>query len=307
MDWAERMGTEIWLFPRGMERHGAAGPASCEWKSRYGSVVTSAYDSVSTDGLNEAGLVANMLWLTESQYPVLDGSAPTLSLAAWAQYVLDSFSTVAEAVAALEAEPFVVRTADVPGQDRSTTLHMSISDETGDSAIFEYLDGRLQIHHSAAYSVMTNSPPYAEQLSISTYWEQLGGDVMLPGTGRASDRFVRAKYYTDSAVPMPDAPTAAAAALAIIRNVSVPFREPNIDSPYLSSTHWRTMADHKDRRYYFDSAYSPSVVWVDLQSVDVTEGSGARRLGLSQSTASAGDLTDKLEAAEPFEFAPVTY
>ena len=89
MDWAERMDTEIWLFPRGMERHGAAGPASCEWKSQYGSVVTSAYDSVSTDGMNEAGLVANMLWLTESQYPVLDGSAPTLSLAAWAQYVLD--------------------------------------------------------------------------------------------------------------------------------------------------------------------------------------------------------------------------
>lgn len=26
MDWSSEIGTNLWIFPRGMERHGAAGP-----------------------------------------------------------------------------------------------------------------------------------------------------------------------------------------------------------------------------------------------------------------------------------------
>lgn len=53
--------------------------------------------------MNEAGLMANLLWLVESEYPTFGkGSKPGLTIAAWAQYVLDNFATVQEAVAALE-------------------------------------------------------------------------------------------------------------------------------------------------------------------------------------------------------------
>jgi hypothetical protein len=39
--------------------------------------VGSRQDEVSTtDGMNEKGLVANVLWLVESQYPKFDGSKP---------------------------------------------------------------------------------------------------------------------------------------------------------------------------------------------------------------------------------------
>jgi choloylglycine hydrolase len=47
---------------------------------------------------------------------------------------------------------------------------MSLSDPTGDSAIFEWLDGKVTIHHGKQFKVMTNSPAYDEQLAIEKYW-----------------------------------------------------------------------------------------------------------------------------------------
>ena len=66
MDWKSDIGTNLWLFPRGMKRSGEAGPNSLQWTSRYGSVIASGYDISTTDGMNEAGLVVNVLWLVES-------------------------------------------------------------------------------------------------------------------------------------------------------------------------------------------------------------------------------------------------
>ncbi|NEU35145.1 linear amide C-N hydrolase, partial [bacterium LRH843] len=87
---------------------------------------------------NEKGLMANLLWLVESEYPnVKTSKKPTLGISLWAQYVLDNYATVNEAIQALEKEPFTVVTDQVPGEKRLATLHLSISDATGDSAIIE--------------------------------------------------------------------------------------------------------------------------------------------------------------------------
>ena len=69
MDWKEDPQSNLWIFPRGMERDGAVGEDPVRWRSKYGSVVASAYEICTTDGMNEAGLVANLLWLAESTYP----------------------------------------------------------------------------------------------------------------------------------------------------------------------------------------------------------------------------------------------
>ena len=61
MDWKEDPRSNLWIFPRGMERNGQAGSNSLKWVSKYGSVITSAYDICTTDGMNEKGLVANLL------------------------------------------------------------------------------------------------------------------------------------------------------------------------------------------------------------------------------------------------------
>ena len=111
----------------------------------------------------------NMLWLTESVYPDLSDSRPTLSVALWAQYLLDNFASVGEAVDALSGDKIAVVTDNLPGEDRLAMVHLSISDRSGDSAIFEYIEGKLVIHHGREYQVMTNSPTFEQQLAISEY------------------------------------------------------------------------------------------------------------------------------------------
>jgi choloylglycine hydrolase len=103
MDWVGDIGTNLWIFPRGMERDGACGHRSAKWTSKYGSVIASAFDAATSDGMNEKGVVTSLLFLTESQYPQPDANdkRPFVSVSVWAQYVLDNFATVAEAVTAL--------------------------------------------------------------------------------------------------------------------------------------------------------------------------------------------------------------
>lgn len=169
MDWKEDIGTNLWIFPRGMERTGEVGPNSLKWTATYGSVIASAYDMSTTDGMNEKGLVANLLWLVESKYPEWDQTKPGLSVAAWTQYVLDNFATVAEAVAELKKESFVVIIDNMPGTARMANVHLSLSDVSGDNAIFEYVAGKLVIYHDRSYQVMTNSPTFDEQLALNKY------------------------------------------------------------------------------------------------------------------------------------------
>ncbi len=79
MDWKTDVATHLWIFPQGMQRNGEVGANSIKWTSRYGSVIASGYDIATTDGVNQAGLVTNLLWLVESQYPVPDNGKPGLS------------------------------------------------------------------------------------------------------------------------------------------------------------------------------------------------------------------------------------
>lgn len=325
MDWAEDTETNLWIFPRELKRSGAAGPHSLEWTSKYGSVIASAFDThknmaSTTDGVNEKGLAANVLWLAESKYPDTAPSAqnPGLSVAAWAQYVLDNFATVDEAVKSLQQEKFILVTKEVEGQDRLATLHLSLSDSSGDSAIIEYIDGKQVIHHNKNYQVMTNSPTFDQQLTLNAYWDQIGGNVMLPGTNRAADRFVRASFYVKSVDPNKPSPDGKektklekdkadlAAAFSIIRNASVPYGYSLPDMPNIASTRWRTVVDHKSLQYFFESAVSPNIFWVDLKKINFApSGNNASKLDLgpNQSTIYSGDASGHFKPATPFKFA----
>jgi penicillin V acylase-like amidase (Ntn superfamily) len=139
MDWATDLGSNLWIFPRGMQRVGAVKPGGLAWTSKYGSVVASAFEAATTDGMNEKGLVANLLYLAESDYgdPVAQAKEKAgLCISDWAQYVLDNFATVAAAVKALKKEPFFVAAVESP-DGHAGTVHLAITDPTGDIAIFE--------------------------------------------------------------------------------------------------------------------------------------------------------------------------
>jgi choloylglycine hydrolase len=300
MDWVEDMHSNLWIFPRGVHRDGGLGDGSLSWTSNYGSLVASVYEGVTADGMNEEGLVANLLYLAESEYPPVD-ARPTMSIAAWAQYVLDSFATVDEAVTELGKESFRVVPIDAPNGSAGT-VHLSISDPSGDSAILEYVDGKLVIHHGREYQVMTNSPIFDQQLALNAYWEQIGGTVMLPGTGRAADRFARASFYINACKQSEDPREAVASVFSVMRNASVPRGISTPDQPNIASTLWRAVSDQKNRVYYFEDTASPSLVWVPLDDIDFGDGTGTRKLTLAGNPDLAGNQAAHFQPAEPFTF-----
>lgn len=63
MDFSIEIPANQWIFPRGMKRSGEVGKNSIEWVSKYGSIGVSTWDIAIADGMNEKGLVANLLWL----------------------------------------------------------------------------------------------------------------------------------------------------------------------------------------------------------------------------------------------------
>jgi len=312
MDWMQDMQTDLWAFPRGMARNGAAGPDSPKWVSKYGSVIASAYNIASADGMNDQGLVANLLYLTESDYGK-QGDKPPMSISLWAQYVLDNYATVAEAVDGLRAQPFRIIASNLPNGS-AAELHLSISDPSGDSAIFEYLDGDLVIHHGKQYTVMTNSPSYDQQLALNSYWEEIGGLKFLPGTNRAADRFARASFLLGalpvkadpnfiSAVPEQTyAHQAIAEVMSVMRAVSVPLGITTPGAPNIASTLWRTVADQKNKVYYFDSATTPNVFWVPMADLDLSKGAPAKKLAIAGGRYYAGNAAEHFSKATPFKF-----
>ncbi|MCX6984960.1 MAG: linear amide C-N hydrolase [Lentisphaerae bacterium] len=303
MDWAEDPGTNIFCFPRGMSRDGAAGPNSIAWTSKYGSVICSFYEVASVDGMNEKGLVSNVLFLVESDYGKPDGRQATLSISLWCQYVLDNFATVAETVETLRKEPFVIIAPLLPNGARGQG-HMAVSDPSGDSAIFEYVNGKLVIHHGREFQVMTNSPTFDQQLALNQYWEQIGGLTFLPGTNRAADRFARASFYINAIPKTDENKRAVASVFSVIRGVSVPLGFTTLGQPNISSTIWRTLYDHKNKVFYFDSATSPTVFWMPLSDMDFNAGAPVKKLTLSGGETHSGNTAAMFSKAEPFKFLP---
>jgi penicillin V acylase-like amidase (Ntn superfamily) len=301
MDWNDPSAkTALWVFSRGMKRDGT-GKNTVRWASKYGSVVASFYDAATADGMNEKGLVGNVLYLTESDYgdPAKTGK-PILSIAVWMQYFLDNYATVKEAVDAMKDPPFTI-VAPVLPNGRAAAVHLSLSDPSGDSAILEYLGGRLVIHHGPQYKLLTNSPPYDQQLALNAYWDQIGGNRFLPGTINAADRFVRLSYNLKSSPKYKDERLAVASVFSQMRAIGVPLGMADPNHPNISMTLWRTAADQGTKIYYFESAVLPALLWVDLKKVDFKEGAGARTIPINTETP-LGDVTAKFKPAEPFKW-----
>ena len=302
MDWMEDPGTDLWAFPKGLPRDGGVGPGSIKWTAKHGSLVSSFYDVGTVDGMNDSELVANALYLVEADYGDAAASKkPKLSIGAWAQYTLDNYATVAEAVAALQKEPFVIIAPDLPGGHKAGG-HLAIADASGDSAIFEYLKGKLVIHHGPQYRVMTNSPSYDQQLAIDVYWKDVGGLKFLPGTARSADRFARMSWNLNAAAKESDPRLATAVTFSLIRAISVPLGIADAERPNIASTIWRTVSDTQARRYYFESAYSPAIFWVDLDKLNLAPGANPAKLDLRGRPILSGEVSDKFAPAQPFRF-----
>ena len=290
MDWIVSDQPQLWFVPKGTTRTGSSDKDAHHWTSRYGSVVTSMWGIGTVDGLNDQGLAAHALYLDPEDVSFPDPDArPSVANALWVQYLLDNYSSVAEAVADLDR----VRITSPLFGGLELGLHIAIEDASGDSAIIEPLGGELVVHHGREYTVMANSPTLDKQLENLANYRPFGGELPPPGDITSSDRFVRASYFLHYLPPAENTEEAVAGVFQLISNVSVPYGAPySTGDPY--PTWWRAGANLTDRIYFFGSTRSPNIFWVSMDALaDVTE---VRQLDPRQLTL-VGDQTASMQPA----------
>jgi penicillin V acylase-like amidase (Ntn superfamily) len=305
MDWPESTESRLVVFPRGIARDGALlggqplfkdNPA--HWTSRYGSIITSVYHIGAADGFNEKGLAGHMLFLPSTDFGARDASKPGLNAGLWLQYVLDNAATVPEALALLKSVQ--IRPAGARGHQ--ATVHLALEDASGDSAIVEHLKGQEVVHHGREFRVMTNDPPYDEQLALlkKLDFSKPSSEMPLPGNVNPRDRFARASYYL-AMLPEPKSEReAVASVLAVARNVSVPFGAPYKDFG-IYNTEYRTVVDLTNRRYFFELTTIPNVTWVELSHFKLDAGAPVMLLD-PDNVALSGDISGEFKplAKPPF-------
>lgn len=121
------------------------------WTSSCGSVTFNQYGKeFPNGGMNERGLVVELMWLAETEYPKADERA-SLNVLQWIQYQLDNYATVAEVLAS--DKHLRVST------DNGVPLHYLIADAGGDAATVEFLNGKTVVHRGKdlPYPVLTNT------------------------------------------------------------------------------------------------------------------------------------------------------
>jgi choloylglycine hydrolase len=305
MDWPESTQPVLTVLPRGMARDGGrAGDEvvvkenPARWTSRYGSLVTSVYGIGTADGLNERGLGVHLLYLSATDYGPRDPAKPGLHAGLWPQYLLDNAATVKEALALLEDVQVVM----VEAHGHKATVHLAIEDTSGDSAVIEFVDGKQVVHHGREYRVMTNDPPYDQQIALLKQhdFSKPSSDTPLPGNVKATDRFVRTAYYAAMLPEPKNEREAVASVLAVMRNVSVPF-----GAPYkgfgIYNTEYRTAMNLTDQRYYFELTTSPNVIWADLSRFNLDAGQPVMVLDPDNVDLS-GDVTARFQKAAQSPF-----
>jgi penicillin V acylase-like amidase (Ntn superfamily) len=185
-DWRMGQGMVV-LNPRGLTK--AALPLAptdrpAQWRADHASITFNQYGrELPNGGMNDAGLVVEVMWLDETSLPGAD-ARPTVNELQWIQWALDRWSSVEELTTHAEE----IRVSRVSGR-----VHYLACDKSHACAAFEYVGGKLVVSQGAALlaPVLTNNT-YADSASALQRYRGFGGATAIPSGSGSLDRFVRA-------------------------------------------------------------------------------------------------------------------
>jgi len=259
-DWYMGQGLVV-LNKRGVTKQALPakpGDRPAQWTSRHASLTFNQYGrEFPAGGMNDAGLVVEVMWLDGSEYERAD-RRPSLNELQWIQFQLDSFATVAEMIAAAPA----VRVSPVYAR-----VHYLACDRSGACAAFEEIGGKQVVTPGAR--ALTNHT-YAESVAWAAKQAQ-------PPAGAGSlPRFARAARQ--AATPPGGDPVSAAFAL--------------LDGVRWSESQWNIVYDPVHLRVSFRTRVNRGIKTIDLGKLDP---SCARPVSLLDIDVDAtGDVTDRL-------------
>jgi penicillin V acylase-like amidase (Ntn superfamily) len=268
-DWTENVGLVV-TNPRGLSKTAltlSAVDTPATWVSKYASVTFNQYGvEFPNGGMNEKGLVVELMWLNSTEYPPADDRAVVNELQ-FIQYALDGYETVAE---------FAVAIAKLRVARAYADIHYLACDAMGDCAAFEYLKGKLVVTRSADMLAKTlANGTYQDSAAYLVGFQDFGGTAVIPTSNSSFDRFVRAS----SLARVTDGTTIPASAFQIL------------DSVAQSSTQWSIVYVPKQGTVYFRTATMPKLKSVGLTSFAL--GCSESRKVLDIDTDATGDVASR--------------
>lgn len=151
-DWASGNGMMM-VNARGVAKNsfGQEGSKALSWVAAYGSISFNQFGKeFPHGGMNEKGLVVELMWLNETVYPEADSRA-ALNELQWIQYQLDNCANIDEVIAT--DKKLRIDRAD------AAPLHYLVADARGQAATIEFINGKMIVHKGKdlSYPVLTNT------------------------------------------------------------------------------------------------------------------------------------------------------
>lgn len=269
-DWSEDEGLVL-INRAGVQKqavpvHPADQPA--RWASKYASLTFNQYGrEMPNGGMNTAGLVIEIMWLSSSVYPPRD-QRPTVTELQWIQYMLDRFANVAEVVAHAPS----IRVSSVYGK-----VHYLVCDKGGECAAFEYVDGKLVITQGADLPAkcLTNDTVASSQRFMRSV-----GHGGAPGGNGSLQRFARAAHGTRRVQAGTDVRAAAFGLLDDVRQGDY--------------TKWNIVYDPAGQRVWFRTLRAPAIKEVSLAGFGGSCREPTQMLDMN--AADGGDATGRFAA-----------
>lgn len=246
-----------------------------KWVSKYGSVSFNQFGrEFPSGGMNEAGLVVELMWLDGTKYPSPDDRPAVGGTLSWIQYQLDNSATIEDVIASDK----LIRITQ-----NSVPLHYLVADKSGKCMSVEFFDGKLVYHtgDKMPVKVLTNNT-YEESAEYLKMHEGFGGTQKPVKDEGSLSRFVRACGMVNSYKPAAGQ-NAVDYGFGILNEVS--------QGEY---TKWSIVYDIKNLAVYFKTYASSNVKNVKLGELDFTCGSEVKMLDIN--TSGEGDVSSKLTA-----------
>ena len=245
------------------------------WKSKYGSVTFNQYgQGFPCGGMNEAGLVIELMWQDEAEFPSPD-SRPEIDNMQWIQYQLDNAATVDEVL----ASDTLIRIAPLS----EAAIHYLAGDRNGGCAVIEYLNGErvYSKNNDMPVKALTNNT-YAESIGFLKLHRGFGGHMPIPKSNGSLERIVRiAKmikgYDTNKSKDI------VTYGFGILSSISAG-----------NYTKWSIVYDLENRSVYFHTWSKKKIKKIDLTGLDFSCKSPAKAISIN--TGLSGDITDRFSA-----------
>lgn len=265
-DWHMGQGVLV-SNPAGRSKHSLLVSPSrpARWISRYGSLTFNQYGlELPNGGVNEAGLVVEIMWLKEAGQEPVD-RRPAINELQWIQMQLDLRASVKEVLQHLDE----VRVERVSGK-----VHYMVCDATGTCATVEALGSRLVVHPEAQPRALTNDPYEASRAYAQAHAQAPRGHGSLP-------RFARAAQVS---VARHRAPVVAA--FELLDSVQIP-----------NYTKWQIVYDTSSPGVHFRTSEQRAIKTVRLK--DVLHRCAEGPFGISVQTQEGGAVGARLLAWTP--------